>query len=71
MLRIRLSIVPVLLMGPLVPTPSSADPVTLTSLASSAATWGANGHEFAVVAAEAISWDAAAGRPPPLLAAGI
>ena len=66
MLRIKYWLVPVLLMGPLVPTPSSADPVTLTSLVSSAVTWGANGHEYAVVAADAIAWDAAVGATSAL-----
>jgi hypothetical protein len=56
MLRLKYWIVLVLLM-PLAPTSSWAEPITLTS---SAATWAGNGHEYAVIDADGITWDAAA-----------
>ena len=58
MLRMKCWISPVLLIVATVST-SSADPIQLTSLVSSPVTWEGNGHEYAVVAADRITWDAA------------
>lgn len=58
MLRMKCWILPVLLTVATVST-SSADPIQLTSVVSSAITWEGNAHEYAVVGADGISWDAA------------
>jgi hypothetical protein len=58
MLRMKYWVTPVLLIAAMVST-SSADPIHLTSVVSSPETWEGNGHEYAVVGADGIEWDAA------------
>jgi hypothetical protein len=52
------SIPPVLLILATFST-ASADPIQLTSVVDSPLTWEGNGHEYAVVGADRITWDAA------------
>jgi hypothetical protein len=59
MLTMKYWSLPVLMMVASVPTTSSADPIPLTSSASSPMTWAVNGHEYAVIGVDGISWDAA------------
>jgi hypothetical protein len=59
MLTMKHWVVLVLLMVPMVPSTSSAEPISLTSIASSPLTWAVNGHEYTVIAADGIAWDAA------------
>ena len=58
MLRMKYWVSPVLLIVAMVST-SSADPIQLTAVVSSPATWEGNGHEYAVVGSDRITWDAA------------
>ena len=58
MLRMKYWISPVLLIVATV-SPSSADPIQLASVVDSPITWEGNGHEYAVVGADRITWDAA------------
>ena len=58
MLRMKYWVPPVILIVVMVST-SSADPIQLTSVVSSTETWEGNGHEYAVVGADGITWDAA------------
>jgi len=58
MVNMKYWILPVVMMAT-VPSTSSAEPIQLTAVASSAVTWEANGHEYAVVGADGITWVAA------------
>ena len=61
MLRITYCIVLVLLVCPVIPTTAAAEPIGLTSVVSAPLKWGENGHEYAVIPSDGISWDAAFG----------
>lgn len=46
-------------LGLLLPAPAVADPISVSSLALTSASWSVNGHQYAVIADAGISWDEA------------